>query len=237
MRIHCFQHVPFETPGTITEWATLNNCAITYTYFFEKDYSLPPLTEFDVLLILGGYMNVDEEEKFPWIKQEKKFIKDTIAAGKKIIGICLGSQLIAAALGCNVYKGKEKEIGFFPVYFSNAAQDLSLFDHFSSPYTLFHWHGDTFDLPAEAMVVASTAVCKHQAFLIGENVLGLQFHLELNETAIEQMLLHDGEELKEDGNYIQSLSEIHNGYRWLGQNKEDLFVLLNKFVNLSMPSL
>ncbi len=183
---------------------------------------------------MGGYMNVDEEDAFPWLKNEKAFIKEAIEANKKIIGICLGSQLVAAALGCKVYKGKEKEIGFFPVHFSDIALHHSLFAHFTSPYTLFHWHGDTFDLPEEAMVVASTGVCKHQAFLIGENILGLQFHLEVNETAIEQMLLHDGEELKEDGNYIQSLAEIRNNYKWLGKNKNDLFILLNKFVNLSL---
>jgi GMP synthase-like glutamine amidotransferase len=127
MRIHCLQHVAFETPGTIVEWASLNNCPITYTYFFEETFSFPSLTDFDVLLIMGGYMNVDEEEKFPWLKQEKYFIKDSIDAGKKIIGICLGSQLIASALRCAVYKGKEKEIGFFPVQFSNGAKKQSLY--------------------------------------------------------------------------------------------------------------
>jgi len=183
-----------------------------------------------VLLIMGGFMNVDEEEKFPWLKEEKAFIKTAIDAGKKIIGICLGSQLVAGALGCKVYKGKEKEIGFFPVHFLEAALHNSLFAHFVSPYTLFHWHGDTFDLPEEAMVAASTTVCKHQAFLIGSNILGLQFHLEMNTTTIEQMLLHDGEELLESGNYIQPVAEIRNGYTWLEKNKEDLFVLLNKFL-------
>ncbi|MDB5211201.1 MAG: type 1 glutamine amidotransferase, partial [Sediminibacterium sp.] len=199
MRIHCLQHVAFETPGTISEWAELNNCSITYTYLFEDRCSFPSLTEFDVLLIMGGYMNVDEEEKFNWLKREKLFIKDSIDAGKKILGICLGAQLVASVLHCAVYPGKEKEIGFFPVNFSKHVLDDHLFEHFKSPYTLFHWHGDTFDLPENAMVIASTDVCKHQAYFIHPNILGLQFHLEMDETIIEQLLLHEGAELNEDG--------------------------------------
>jgi hypothetical protein len=101
------------------------------------------------------------------------------------------------------------------------------------PYTLFHWHGDTFDLPEEAVVLASTAACKHQAYLINSTILGLQFHLEMNEQIIEQMLLHDGDELKEKGTYVQSAEEIRSGFGYFEQNRKDLFVLLDKFINLS----
>ncbi len=236
MRIHCLQHVAFETPGTIIEWAILHGHVITYTCFFEDNFSLPELTAFDALLIMGGYMNVDEEQKFQWLKQEKKFIKDSVDAGKQVLGICLGAQLIASALRCVVYPGKEKEIGFFPVSFSTGALRNSLVDHFSSPYTLFHWHGDTFDLPENAVVLASTDVCKHQAYFIHPNILGLQFHLEMNENTIEQMLLHDEEELKEREKYIQSVAEIRDGYIWLEQNKKDLFLLLDKFFNPALGS-
>jgi GMP synthase-like glutamine amidotransferase len=230
MRIHCLQHVAFETPGTIVEWAAIHNYFISYTAFIEEKFSFPSITDFDVLLIMGGYMNVDEEENFPWLKQEKQFIKDAIDAGKKIIGICLGSQLIAATLQCAVYKGKEKEIGFFAVDFSNEAKNSHLFDHFISPYTLFHWHGDTFDLPENAAVIASTGVCKHQAYFIDPNIIGLQFHLEMDEASIEQMVLHDDEELKEAGNYIQSAEEIRKGLAYLDANRRDLFLLLDKFL-------
>jgi GMP synthase-like glutamine amidotransferase len=178
-------------------------------------------------------MNVDEEEKFPWLKQEKELIKDAITNGKKVIGICLGAQLIASSLGCKVYKGQEKEIGFFPIKFSDEAKSLPYFSHFINPYTLFHWHGDTFDLPEGALLVASTAICRHQAFLIGERVLGLQFHLEMNEETIELMIANDGNELNESGNYIQSSVEIRGAYTFLERNREDIFVLLNKFINSS----
>jgi len=233
MRIHCFQHVPYEPPGTIAEWALINNHAVTYTYFFEEIFSLPALTDFDLLLIMGGFMNVDEENLFPWLSAEKIFIKNAIDADKKIIGICLGAQLVAASLGYKVYKGKEKEIGFFPITFSNEALRNPLFNHFSQPYTLFHWHGDSFNLPEEAVVLASTTVCKHQAYLIHSKILGLQFHLEMNEQTLEQMLLHDGNELEEKGTYIQSAVEIRSGYTYLEQNRKDIFVLLDKFLHSS----
>jgi GMP synthase-like glutamine amidotransferase len=229
MHIHCFQHLPFETPGTILQWIERHNHTITYTNFFEKDYSLPKPGEYDCLLIMGGYMNVDEEEKFPWLKEEKQQIKKSIDAGKKVIGICLGSQLIAAALCKKVYKGKEKEIGFFPVTFSDETLEHSLFNHFSKEYTVFHWHGDTFDLPDNAQPVASTPACANQAFIIGNNVIGLQFHFEMNETVIEEMILHGDDELLEKGNYIQGADEVRKGYHWLQQNRKDIFILLDKF--------
>jgi GMP synthase (glutamine-hydrolysing) len=229
MLIHCFQHVKFETPGTIKDWADERGHTISYTYFFEKSFTIPGVNDIDAMLVMGGYMNVDEEEKFPWLKIEKEFIKQAIQVGKKVIGICLGSQLIAAALGNKVYAGKEKEIGFFPVEFTEAALSNHLFNHFSSPYTVFHWHGDTYDLPADAALLASTNPCKHQAYLIGNNVLGLQFHFEMNEIVLEDMLLHDGHELEESGKYIASKDEIRTNYHHLLQNRKNMFVLLDKF--------
>jgi len=233
MRIHCLQHVAFESPGTIIEWAAQHGHTITYTYFFEQGRRLPLLTEFDALLIMGGYMNVDEEAEFPWLKEEKTFISQSIAAGKKLLGICLGAQLIAAAMGARVYKGKEKEIGFLPLQFPVGKKRDPLLDHFADEYLLFHWHGDSFDLPADAQLLASTTACKHQAFTVGNNVLALQFHPEMNEDTIEQMLLHDGKELEEKGIYIQSVEAVRNGYVYLERNKRDLFVLLDKFFNSS----
>lgn len=229
MRIHCFQHVEFENPGTIADWVEINHHFISYTYFFAENYSLPLLRDIDALLIMGGNMNADEKEKFPWLTEEKHFIKQAIDAGKKVIGICLGSQLVAAALSKKVYGSAEKEIGFFPVTFTDEALAHPLFNHFGNTYTVFHWHGDTFDLPATAQLIASTANCCHQAFLIGSTVIGLQFHFEMNEKVIGDMLLHDGHELEEKGSYIQSAPEIKEQVRYLIQNKKDIFLLLDKF--------
>jgi GMP synthase-like glutamine amidotransferase len=230
MHLHCFQHVSFENAGTISEWATANSHTIEYSYFFEKDFILPKLTDIDVLLVMGGYMNADEEDKFSWLVQEKEFIRQAIASGKKVIGICLGAQLIASALGNKVYPAIEKEIGFFPVQFTDNALKHPLFNHFNNPYTVFHWHGDTFDLPENAQLMASTPICKHQAYLIKDKVLALQFHFEMNEAVIRDMLLHDGHELEEKGNYIQKPADILERLDYLKQNKKDLFTLLDKFL-------
>jgi GMP synthase-like glutamine amidotransferase len=229
MHIHCLQHVAFENPGTIVEWAKNNEHTISYTHFFETDFFLPNVNDIDALLIMGGFMNVDEEEKYPWLATEKKIIKQAIEANVKVMGICLGSQLIAAALACKVYYATEKEIGFFPINFSDEALKHSLFNHLTNSYNVFHWHGDTFDLPANAQLIASTNTCKHQAFLIGNNVLALQFHFEMNEAVIEDMLLKDGHELEEQGNFIQNKEIIRQQYQHLQQNKKDMFLLLDKF--------
>jgi GMP synthase-like glutamine amidotransferase len=229
MHIHCLQHVTFENPGTIVEWAKNHHHIISYTHFFEENFTLPNVNAIDALLVMGGYMNVDEEEKYPWLVAEKQFIKDVTAVNKKVMGICLGSQLIATALGSKVYYASEKEIGFFPINFTSEALQHSLFNHFTNPYNVLHWHGDTFDLPRNATLIASTGACKHQAFLIGTNVLGLQFHFEMNETVIEDMLLHDGHELEEQGNFIQTKEIIRQHYHHLQQNKKDMFLLLDKF--------
>ena len=229
MRIHCLQHVKFENPGTILEWAAQNNHSIGYTYFFESQFTWPDLDAVDALIIMGGSMNTDELEKYPWLIGEQILIREAIKAGKKILGICLGAQLIAAASGCKVYQGTEKEIGFFPIQFSDTALDLDLFNHFNNPYTVFNWHGDTFDLPEGAVLIASTAICKHQAYLIGNSVLGLQFHLEMNEAVVEAMMRFDGQELDASANQIQTREKIKEGFTYLQQNKKDIFLLLDKF--------
>ena len=229
LHFHCLQHAAFENPGTILEWIAVNNHTISYTYFFNQNFSFPSLDDIDVLLVMGGIMNVYEEQQFPWLKEEKQFIKAAAGAGKKIIGICLGSQLVAAALGARVYKNKETEIGFFPVSFTHAAMQHQLFSHFKNPYNVFQWHGDTFDLPANAILIASSEICKHQAYLAGDNILGLQFHFEINETIIEDMLLHDGHELQQHGASIHTPQQIRKNFFHLQQNKKDMFLLLDKF--------
>lgn len=232
MKIHCFQHVAFENLGTIINWANANNHIIDYTYFFEKDITFPDLSNIDMLIVLGGRMNVDDETEFPWLKQEKDFIKQAIDSNKKVMGICLGSQLISAALGSKVYKGRETEIGFHPIQFNETALSTPLFQHFTNPYMVFQWHGDTFDLPEEAQLLASSEGCKNQAFLWNTNVLAMQFHIEMNETVLEDMLKHDGHELEESGIYIQKEATIRNDFHHLEQNKTDLHKLLNQFIQL-----
>ncbi len=229
MHIHCLQHVSFENPGTILEWISNNNHTISYTYFFEKNPVLPTLDSFDALLILGGYMNVNEEEKFPWLKVEKTYIKEVIKKNKKIFGICLGSQLLANVLGAKVVQGQQKEIGFFPITFSSEAKNNSIFNHFQNETTVFHWHSETFEIPEKAVRIASSNACENQGFMIENRIMAFQFHIEMDDKVIESLIENEPEEIAEKGNYIQNANEIKSNFDNLNQNKNDFFKLLDTF--------
>src|SRR5262249_47695751 len=138
------------------------------------------LQEIDLVVVLGGPMNIYEEDKFPWLIAEKKFIRQAIEEKLAVLGLCLGSQLIADVLGAKIYPNDEKEIGWFPVEVTEAALKHRLFSHWPNFFTPFHWHGDTFDLPEGAIHLARSQACRNQAFLYQDRVVGLQFHLEIN---------------------------------------------------------
>lgn len=199
-RIHCFQHVDFEDPGFITSWALANNTEISFTHFGQNN-PIPGEDEFDLLLIMGGPMSTCEEDKYPWLHEEKKAISHFIQRGKKVLGICLGSQLLAEVLGAKVYPNNTKEIGWFNIYATDEGRQY-LFDNKINSLPVFHWHGDTFDLPEGADWLAYSEVCRNQAFAWKEQVIGLQFHLEITEENLEKMLYHGVNELVPDL-YIQ----------------------------------
>ena len=216
-KIHAFFHVPFEGLGSISEWISRNNHSLTSTNWWESSYQNEL---FDVLIIMGGPMGVYDESELSWLKEEKGLIATAIQDGKKVLGICLGSQLIAEVCGSNVYPNHQKEIGWFPI------SGTSEFDGL----TVFHWHGDTFDLPNGAELVASSPACKHQAFWIGENVLGLQFHLEVREEDVNHMIEHEGHELVVS-DFVQSADAILENQRYYQANKDILFNLLDSIIS------
>ena len=227
MRFHCLQHVPFETPGNIGAWVTQKGYSISFTHLFTNE-QLPSLDGFDALIIMGGPMSVHDENNFAWLKKEKEFIAAAIREKKKILGICLGAQLIANALGAEVYNNKEKEIGFMPVHFTENALQNNFFKDFNVKEIVFHWHGETFVLPDGAVLIASTEACIDQAFCIGNNIIGLQFHLEATPGIVKDMVEHEGHELI-ISSYIHSSEKILNDSGYLERNKTILFSLLDKF--------
>jgi len=222
LRIHIFQHVPFEGPANLNEWFKKNNCPTGYTRFYGDDFQLPALNSFDRLIIMGGPMGVNDEKDYPWLKAEKAFIRSAIAADKTVVGICLGSQLIASALGQKVYPNKQAEIGWFPILKTEAGKHTDLLHDFPDETTVFHWHGDTFDIPPQASHLLFSEACPNQSFVIGNKILALQFHLEVNTESLEDMLDVFSDQLT-PAQFVQSAAAIRTGFINIESNRQLLF--------------
>lgn len=206
MRVHYFQHVPFEDLAAMKLFFERRKFEVTSTKFYLNEV-LPSLDSFDWLIVMGGSMGVYDEEESQWLKTEKEFIKLAVDKGKTVLGICLGAQLLAGALGAKVYKNKEKEIGWFPVKFTEEIKSTKLKNVFPQEAEVFHWHGDIFEIPNGAVRIAYSKACENQGFVYGEKVVGLQFHLETMQNSAIALL----ENCKDDLDYskfVQSKEEI-----------------------------
>lgn len=206
MRLHVLQHVPFEGLGHIDSWIRRRGHRLTLSRLYEGA-KLPDPEAFDRLVILGGPLNIHEEAAYPWLVEEKALIKAALAAGKSAVGICLGAQLLADGLGSRVYAGSHREIGWFPVRLTAAGQRTALTEGLPAVTTVFHWHGDTFDLPPGAVHLFESEACANQAFLLDNRILGLQFHLESTPETVQQLLTHCRDELI-PGPFIQGVAQI-----------------------------
>jgi len=205
MRAHFFQHVPFEGLGSIESWLRSAGAKIAGTKFFEAA-TLPRVENIDLLVVMGGPMSVNDETDLPWLVSEKRFIRQAIEAEKAVVGICLGAQLIASAMGARVYPNKTKEIGWFPVSSVQTGAAQRAFA-FSPELVVFHWHGETFDLPNGAVQLARSVACENQAFQLGRRVIGLQFHLETTPQAAREIVSNCRSELA-PSRYVQSEAQI-----------------------------
>ncbi|HEX2936912.1 MAG TPA: type 1 glutamine amidotransferase [Bacteroidales bacterium] len=228
MHAHCFQHVAFEGMGAIEQWLHRENFTISYTRFFENK-ELPDIETIDWLIIMGGPMSINDEQDYPWLVQEKKFIRDCIAKQKTVVGICLGSQLIAGAMGCRIYKNNIKEIGWFPVT-RQTNNEFTREIGFPDVITVFHWHGETFDLPQDAVLIASSENCKNQIFTVGRNVIGFQCHLETTEESLNALANNCADELK-PAPFIQSAKEMIQQYP---KHADSMHQLLFKMLNYQL---
>ena len=228
MHIHFIQHMPFEYPGSITDWATEKNYATSYTKIFEEA-NFPAPDSFDMLVIMGGVMGVYEEDEYDWMKAEKSFIKNSIAANKKVLGICLGAQFIAEALSAKVFPHTKKEIGWFEV---EKVISHKLSNNLPQTFTTFHWHGDTFTLPNNATHLFKTQACELQAFVYKDHVAGLQFHLEVKEDLLNGMTENERSELIK-ADYVQTENEIKNLMpKHISRQEKFMYDFLEAFINL-----
>lgn len=187
-RVAVFQHVPYEILGTLHPLIREAGIRVRYVNYGRQEYPDLDVTRYDGLIILGGPMGVYEHHKYPHLKHEIQHIRAALEKEMPILGICLGAQLIAAALGAEVFPSGKREIGWYDVSLTAEGSRDPLFCHFNKKERVFQWHGDTFELPAGAKLLARSAQFRQQAFRYKKNVYGLQFHVEADEPMIERWL-------------------------------------------------
>jgi GMP synthase-like glutamine amidotransferase len=228
MKAHCLQHEPFEGMAAIETWLRNKKFEISFTRFFETD-KLPQPSEIDWLIIMGGAMSVNDEQQLPWLKAEKEFVRQYIAMGKVVIGVCLGAQMIVNSLGAKVYRNAYKEIGWFPIRKADSIKS-QLFAGLPGEIDVFHWHGETFDLPKDAELIASSRACKNQVFVINDKVVGFQCHLETTAESLNSINDACRSELIA-ATYIQSEEKMREGEKKYSKKMhEALFRILDEML-------
>ncbi len=207
LRLHGIRHESFEKEGEIAVWAAQRGHNLAHTDLWNGE-ELPPVDSFDWLIVMGGPMGVYDEDKHPWLAPEKAFLKQAADAGKLILGVCLGAQLLSVVLGGTVTRNAHREIGWFPVSATREAAQSRVFHSLPQTYEAFHWHGDTFSIPPGALWTAQSEACAHQAFEANSGrIVGLQFHLETNAASMAELSTHCAEEIIVD-RYVQPVSEM-----------------------------
>jgi GMP synthase-like glutamine amidotransferase len=225
MRVHWLQHAEHEGLGCIEPWLLERGHRVRGTRL-QRGEDLPAVDDFDWLIVMGGPMNIYEHDRHPWLIREKFLIRDACVKKKQVLGICLGSQLLADVLGGKVSQNDEPEIGWFDVSLNDEARQSRLFSDFPDQFAAFHWHGDTFQIPPGATSLMSSAACARQAFSWGEGrVIGLQFHLEVELEDARRWLETDAPEPRR---YVQAAAEILREPARFEQNRRLMRRLLER---------
>ncbi len=188
MKVIIIKHIDIEGPGTIGDFLDCNDIPYRIIDIFNGEPLPDSLSEISAVIVLGGPMNVYEEDKYPFLKQEDEFLKEVIEEGLPTLGFCLGAQLIAKAKGAIVKKAPQKEIGWFKILLNRNGASDPLFQEFPGEVDVFQWHGDIFDIPDGAVKLAESELCSNQAYRIGDNIYGLQFHVEVTDEMIYQWI-------------------------------------------------
>ncbi len=213
LRVHYFQHIAGEGFGSCYEYLKAHQAKITATEFFALPVdlpleleALPHIDEVDLLIIMGGSMSVNDEANYPWLKLEKRWLRRYLAAGKPAIGLCLGGQLIANALGAAVSRNPVQELGWMDVGRASHIPD----DYFQVPERLniLQWHSETFEIPKGGVRLAENEVCRNQMYQIGRNVLGFQFHPEITPQALALLIENEEDMAVFKGEHVQAMAEL-----------------------------
>lgn len=223
MKALVLQHVWFEGPAHLLNALGERGYTIEIASLWN-DQSLPNPEEFDFLVIMGGPMSVHDESDYPWLLREKSYIRDWLTSDKPVIGICLGAQLLAEALGAGVTRNPEKEIGWFPVQWLDFPGSPTEPDKEDTRDPVFHWHGETFDIPEGARRIAESEACVNQGFRFN-SAIGLQFHLEVTPDSASVMAREGAGELF-PGRFTQTAEEIVRGASLYCQQSNRLLEIL-----------
>jgi GMP synthase-like glutamine amidotransferase len=225
MRIVCLQHVPFEGPGNIAAWAAGRGHGFRIVKLYDRE-SLPALDSFDLLVVMGGPMSVHDEAEYEWLRPEKALVADCLKQQKFVLGVCLGSQLLAEVLGTTVYRNRVKEIGWFPICLAPGKSGSFCIAGLPATLDVLHWHGETYNLPPGCIHLAKSEGCAVQAFE-HPSALGLQFHLEATAAELSELISHCGNEIG-GGPYEQPPEAILCGQNAHGEAaKAALYAILD----------
>lgn len=229
LKVHYFQHIAGEGFGSCYQFLKQHNAKITATEFFALPVdrsleieALPQVEDVDLLIIMGGEMSVNDEVNFPWLKIEKRWLRRYLSMGKPAIGLCLGGQLIANALGAAVSRSEKQELGWTGVRKVNyvPAECFEL----PAEFNVMQWHSETFEIPKGAIHLAENDVCRNQMYQIGKNVLGFQFHPEITPETLN-LFLENEEELDHfPGQHVQTQQQLKN-------TSKNNFIVGNQILN------
>ncbi|GAB4249506.1 MAG: type 1 glutamine amidotransferase [Acidobacteriota bacterium] len=232
--LQVFQHVPFEGAGAVADWAAEKGAAPAVVRWFAGERPEAPPGPATRVVVMGGPMSVHDEAQYPWLGAEKRWLREHLDRGGALLGICLGAQLAAELLGARVYPLGCREVGWFPVRRAPEAEDTAWGRALPPVFPAFHWHGETFDIPAGAVRLAASEACPNQAFVWEDRVLALQFHLEVQPEGARLLCRHCSGDL-EPGRWVQSPAEMTDRSERFATAHRLLFRLLDGWFE-AMPS-
>nr|WP_289055725.1 type 1 glutamine amidotransferase [uncultured Psychrobacter sp.] len=243
LRIHALFHTDYEDLSFIRQWASRQRHFMTISRSFDND-TLPNPNRFDWLIVMGGPMSVHDEDKYSWLIKEKRLIKQAVDAGKTVIGICLGAQIIAHCLDAEVKPSGVKEIGWLPMQLTEAGQVHPLLQDLPKDFTVFHWHGEGFDCPKGASIIAETQAWANQGFIYqtpkhkarGTWVLAWQCHFEVTKESLPKMVFNGNAAiqsgLKDYPETVQAPDEILAlGEKYIEENNARLATMFNRIAS------
>jgi GMP synthase (glutamine-hydrolysing) len=229
MLVHFVEHESIVGAGTALDWARERSHPFESTRIYEGQ-PLPRLDAFDMLVVPGGTMSVYDKVDLPWLRDEKRFVAKTLEAGKPVVGLCLGAQMLAEVLGGRVFRAPHREFGWFEVRTHSEAALSPAFSVLPESIQAFHWHGDAFELPPGVSSLAYSDATPNQAFEYGGVAYALQFHLEVSEAGVRSLLDNAGYQLQA-GPYVQAPEAMLPASRNLAESRRLFYAWLDRIAD------